>query len=312
MKRCFLVGCGRSGTTFVTASLGRHPAVFVMPETIFFRHVVGMVRLRGPSPKKGWLGMRAVNTVRAALLRCGYGRLPPRAATARLRRIGEHLGITSLTTCTLPRTRNLQHVARHFVSLIDGAAQNCSCQAWIEQSPIHLRYLDCIEQYIPEVRIIHVVRDGRAVVASLWDAAQKYDGWRRMFPTVDFCIETWNANTACSKTYLQKPNHFYINYHRFAANVHLGVQATARFLGVDPAASLVANRDVARVALPEQEWLRNVGGEARDGGLKKFRSLFSEAEQHRIESALTDAGSADWCPYESTLNLTQHPKRKAG
>jgi hypothetical protein len=133
-----------------------------------------------------------------------------------------------------------------------------------------------------------------------------------MFPTVDFCIETWNANTACSKTYLQRPNHFHINYHWFAADVHHGVHATAGFLGVDPAASLVANRDGARVALPEHEWLRKVGGEARDDGLNKFRSLFSEAEQYRIEDALIDGGSADWCPYESTLNLTQRPKQKAG
>jgi hypothetical protein len=280
----------------VTASLGMHSQIFVMPETIFFRHVVRMLSLTGASSRKISWRMRVSDILSAILLRLGRCRIPPQAATDRLQSIGKHLDLPSLATCQLPRTRNLQELVNYFVSLVDDAARSRACQVWVEQSPVHVRYLGCIQQYVPDARVLHVVRDGRAVVASLWDAAHKYDRWRAMFPTIDTCIETWNTDIAISRLHVGKTNHFHINYHRFAADVGAGVRAAAGFLGVDASAELADQRDASRVALPDQLWLQGIQQTARDEGLNKFHSLFSAIEQLRITHALTNGGDIGWCP----------------
>jgi hypothetical protein len=43
MPQFFIVGCGRSGTTLLKSILSAHPALYVMPETFFFRSILPRV-----------------------------------------------------------------------------------------------------------------------------------------------------------------------------------------------------------------------------------------------------------------------------
>jgi len=52
MRRTFVVGCPRSGTTLVQAMIARHPDVFSLHETFFFESLLGDAELRWAIAKR--------------------------------------------------------------------------------------------------------------------------------------------------------------------------------------------------------------------------------------------------------------------
>jgi hypothetical protein len=62
-------------------------------------------------------------------------------------------------------------------------AQKQGAQRWAESTPLHLLYLPLIKRLIPNALVIHIIRDGRDVTASLHRI-----GWIRPLP--------WDRNRA--------------------------------------------------------------------------------------------------------------------
>jgi hypothetical protein len=60
--------------------------------------------------------------------------------------------------------------------VMDAIARKQGVRRWAESTPLHLLYLPLIKRLIPEALIIHIIRDGRDVTASL-----KRIGWIRPF-----------------------------------------------------------------------------------------------------------------------------------
>ena len=67
-----------------------------------------------------------------------------------------------------------------------------SATTLVEKTPDHALHLEAIAEVVPEARIIHLVRDSRAVAASLLAAHR--DGWGREWSTGDPAVaaEVWN------------------------------------------------------------------------------------------------------------------------
>jgi hypothetical protein len=143
----FLVGCPRSGTTLLTAILHAHPRIAMPPETRFL-----------------------LPTYRS---RVEFGDLNERANRRRLavRMTGKGTGFRDLG---LDRPKVIKRIVAAPPTIGTAAgtiwrefAHSRGKVRWGEKRPAYWRDMDLILRLFPDAQVIHLVRDGRACVASL-------------------------------------------------------------------------------------------------------------------------------------------------
>lgn len=155
MHRIFVVGCSRSGTTIVQRILANHPTVLSFPETGFYRQLCGN-RIWTQVAKLGWVRQSRF-----------------RRARDRTLRVLTHLSLPDPPGPTSPLART-SAASSWLIANLDAAATRQGCCAWVEKTPIHHRSGAVIARTIPDSRILHVLRDGREVTASMRDRAIKF------------------------------------------------------------------------------------------------------------------------------------------
>lgn len=161
MAPIFIVGVPRSGTTLLAAMLNAHPRIAISPETFFFE----------------W----ALRRTRSELSRDadfdGFWRDYTRSRPfADLRLDAEELR-RRFRACTSHAFADL------FAVILESYAGSVNKPRCGEKTPRHYLYVDTILEWFPRARVAFVVRDPRAVAASLllvpWasDDAEEH-GWR--------------------------------------------------------------------------------------------------------------------------------------
>ncbi len=144
----FLVGASRSGTTWLQQMLGAHPNIVTAQETdLFSGYIESMRRLwsnQTRETKEEWLKIR-------------YKGLP-----AVLTEDEFQVVISNVISEVYGKIRDLKPLA---TTLLD-------------KDPPHSLHIDVISRYLPEPRFIHIIRDGRDVVASLVAASK---GWGHLW-----------------------------------------------------------------------------------------------------------------------------------
>ena len=163
LRKFFVVGTGRSGTTLLQAMLMSSPGVYIPPETQY----MGMI----------WR------------YRARYGDLQHdenwRLAITRIERMTEHREMN----LDLDRfAEALENCERSHASLfgvwLDEIAMSEGVTCIGEKSPVHAQYVTELLSMFPEASIVHIVRDPRDVVTSqkeLWfrNALHVAVGWRQ-------------------------------------------------------------------------------------------------------------------------------------
>jgi Sulfotransferase family len=156
----FLVGCLRSGTTLLQRIVDAHPQIAVIHETQWV-----------PRWYERRVGLTAAGEVTPGLVdelfehdRFGRLDLEP-AAVAGLLRDGEPL-----------------HYRRFVAELFDLHGRAKGKRLVGEKSPGYVRHIPTLHELWPEARIVHLIRDGRAVCLSAraWRKADRILG---RFPT---------------------------------------------------------------------------------------------------------------------------------
>lgn len=264
MVRCFIVGCPRSGTTLLQAMLAANSKVVALPESHFFR--------------KSFMGRRAF------IFR---GLRASRALRDWLDRIG-------LSHCTdeLPRfSLARQPVVNAFMRIMDDLARKNGSTCWVEKTPGHIFAIDEIERNIPDARFIHMIRDGRAVVASLYDASRRYPEVWKQRSLQDF-IELWNRAVTSSVRYEDKPNHLIVRYEGLVSEPVKVLQAVCEFLSLEYEDSMLKSyREAAhKVMLQGQDWIKGAAEPLKARTLEKYYTLLSESERQYVEENLLSTG----------------------
>ena len=198
MRRTFVVGCPRSGTTVVQAMLARHPEVFTLPETAFFLRLLGGTAYR-------W-GDRDAKAPRERLAR--------RLGLARRYGRREFLDLQRSLLGTLPPHSHApwreDTCATRFFEILDNLTERASRSMWIEKTPAHLLYLDDIEHYLPDARFVHVIRPGIDVMASLLDANMRYDASNAFGGDLARWVGRWNRAAEIHRAHIGSPHHHFV------------------------------------------------------------------------------------------------------
>jgi hypothetical protein len=280
-NRVFLVGIVRSGTTLLQSLLAAHSQITSFPETMFFRFLAGepLAWWRGKPPATVW-----------QKLRCAWSRLRERVglgnqrAGERVRALLAEVNRPELQVM-FPGGRSMRRLSAAFVEILDRLTLDHGKTIWVEKSPEHIAYVDLIERYVQPVRFIHLVRNGADVVASIYDAAQKYPDthWKKNWGTVDQCIAQWNEAVRLTRLHMHKPNHHPVTYERLVEDTPGVLAEVCDFLGVPFEQGMLEGYKSAaeRIVRNKSGWQAGVFKPIQNTNSTKFFQLFDE-QQRRI------------------------------
>lgn len=163
-------GCGSSGTTLLAHLLGRHPAIVAAPEFDFFNHpeALSLEALRASADQL--FGRRRLSD--------GYklvvGFLTPAETVGIDRAIFDRWLAESATLGDL-----YDRIAEHMC-----APRGAEC--FVEKTPTNVYNFEALSKLLPELPLIHQIRDGRDVAGSLVRRGKTlfYAGSRWLYDTL--------------------------------------------------------------------------------------------------------------------------------
>jgi len=260
MKRVFLVGSPRSGTTLLQSILTAQAGLFTLKETHFFRNL------------HRWRPLRALDRVA----------LDPARVAAAFAFIRENNRLEGRHD--VGRERTLAAACRSFTHLLDTEAALHGRHGWLEKTPEHIFFEGEIRRHIEGARFIHILRDGPDVVASLYDAAQKYpDAWGWL-GNLDAMIRLYNRYVRFTRAAMGRSDSFVIRYDDLIERDQAALDGMARFLDL-PAGTF--DLDAARaydpaLVRPDEAWkIRRERGVIDTRG-SKFKTLFDKPRQEHV------------------------------
>ncbi len=283
----FIVGCPRSGTTLLQALLASHPDVHSLPETHFLQTLLqceDQRRLRRATSAQWW---RSVHAWRRGLL-AAAGWAGPR----RVRRSWAGMPELARSAPQGPARAScrLGRQMRAFELAWQAQCRQAGKHIWVEKTPDHLFYLRHLRRHLPHARVIHVLRDGEEVVASLYRAGVEHAPWRG-FRDVDRAVDRWNRAVAESLRWRGRPGHVLVRYESLLADPATVLARLCRFVGCRYLDGMLAGPAPVLQGLirGDEPWKQGRGTGLRDR--RKFAQVFDPAVQARIRTGLREL---DW------------------
>lgn len=145
MRAVFIGACARSGTTFLGSLLGAHPLCLTTPESAFKIHTLIASHARNISMT------RAFKEARSQVSQGNWSL---------------HLRKDSL----FPTVEESLSVARAAYLIVEAYGRQAgapSPEIWVDHTPANILYVERLRRHFPGCKFIHLIRDGRAVAASL-------------------------------------------------------------------------------------------------------------------------------------------------
>ena len=146
-----IVGVPRSGTSLLTAVLNRHAKVYISPESHFFFRIWGNRRILGNLSKPS-----------------NFDKLKPYFQS--LKYIGSGWANTDIDISRLKEKfyqEEKQDYESLFITFLKILSEQKNKEMFGEKTPLHLYFLPQMVKSFKDIKIIHVIRDGRGTVSSL-------------------------------------------------------------------------------------------------------------------------------------------------
>jgi hypothetical protein len=289
IEHVLIVGCPRSGTTLLQSIVAAHPTVFSSPETHFFTDSIGqrVERLFG-MPARSWRERQSRLT-----RRCRVALRVTNARWCRRRLVNFVTGAGhSELVAKIPKFPLFLGPAAHlYVSLGDQMARGQGKRIWLEKTPGHLHYLSTIDRYMPDAKVICVVRSAPDNIASLFDVAHKYPNrWLPQYRTIDGCIDRWLMSARAVESEAGQKNRLFVEYEDLAARPEIVAARVCRFIGVAYSGDMVEHRNdvFGRIVREREPHKQNVRATIESKNGTKFSELFTPEQQTYILSRLGD------------------------
>jgi hypothetical protein len=197
-RTLFVVGCPRSGTTWVQLLLARHPQVATAPETQIFAFYLDHFR-------RQWRWEHE-----------GPGRKHQgQAGLSRLLSEDEFIEL-----CALTAGRVLDKIA----------GRTPGAKVVVEKSPRHALEADFIQRVFPDAYFLHVVRDPRDTAASLLAAGRSWAPWAPRNAIA--AARLWTSCVAGARRVSGTDRYLEVGYEALRSNAAGQLQAITRWLGI--------------------------------------------------------------------------------
>jgi hypothetical protein len=280
-RKIFVVGCPRSGTTWIRRLVAEHPAVVTGPESHAYPQILGPFVDLGLHGRAGW---------RRVLDRWWRGRRRDLEAGLHMWASFPALArwvTAAMATPDLPDDARAERVVEALFDAWFVAHGGTDRHVLLEKTPQHVFWVDRILARWPDARVIEVLRDGRDVCVSLEmrGATQRWAPRERRRQ-----IDTWVAAVSRGLAFRQDPG--------LAGRIHL-----LRFEAVkaDPVAEatrlldfvgLPATRDEATRMLDavsiERHARKGAGRHVRSGAVGDWRRHFAPEDEALFEALAGD------------------------
>ncbi len=269
IQRVFIVGCPRSGTTLLQSLLAANSQIASFPESKFFYNLISL-----PENKSRRYTLGLVTPKLRPMLDSFFDEIQRPEMKKQLPK----LPLISLYT-------------QRFLTILDTITQEQGKKIWLEKTPEHLHYIKYIEKFVPQSKIIHIVRNGDDVVASLYEVIQNYPetwGWF-INKGLDGCIQRWIDDIEITRNHLHKPNHMLVRYEELVENTESILVKICDFLNVEYQAKMLENYKIsAKILIRSREkWKSKVSEDIQKSNSDKFRQIFDKKQQNYIQSKLS-------------------------
>ena len=294
----FILGCARSGTTWLQLLLFQHPLVASSQETTLFSHYLGHLAKSWKQEEDEESDRRLSRSAEAPARMIS----PPRAA-----------GLSQ----TLSRDE-FEALMRDFGLAVFRkiAASKAGASVLVEKTPAHAFHRDLIVRLFPDARFIHIVRDPRSVVVSLREAS-RITGFEWARTGVVSSAKYWRKSVqACRQFSEATENYREVRYEHLHSDGPAQLQQLFSWVGVDAdrefcerafAACDIANlRNASAVAAP---WsLKDEPANFyRRGAADGWRDELSKGEIKAVEHVAGDL--MDSFGYERSAPVSRKPFR---
>lgn len=272
MKRIFIVGTARSGTTLVQSLLSSHPDVFSLPETHFFAYSI---------PKNKYL------------------RLFHRPSEKQIDKIGKLMKSMEMDLDFSPNEsdrRNLNQWTNYFLNFMDEKTRDKQCEAWIEKTPMHLHYIDLIQKNCPDCYFIHTLREPKANISALYSVSKEHPTAFKQ-ASLEKAIKRYRTELKISEGYFGQKNHLHLHYEDVVLKPEETIAQALNFLGLE-ADNLIETyqKEAANISLANEDWKSNNQKELK---LKdKVKERLNDAEYKRLKQSLKSLKSPLLATYE--------------
>lgn len=258
----FLVGCPRSGTTLLQQMLDAHPDVAIAPETFFIRNFWLQQEKYGDLAEDHHYHQLVEDIV--SLPEFQEMALDPEVYRAAAWQ-------SSRSYPVLLRLLLEQFAHKRGVTIVG------------EKTPNHLLYISILQQFFPNARFVHIVRDPRAVVAS-WQTVPWTTG------TLAGDAAVWRRYMSTAREYpaALKPSLHSLHYEALIENPETTLKALCQFLQIqfEPAMLAFHLRPTHTVNAKREPWKINAKKQLCPTSLKRWQSTLSDSMIAEIEAVV--------------------------
>jgi peptidoglycan/xylan/chitin deacetylase (PgdA/CDA1 family) len=247
MKRIFLVGPPRSGTTILQSLLAAHPEVISFPESKFFHYLL-YDQFAGKLPGRMEAFFR--DEIKRPELLQGFD-----------------------------DSQTVEAKASWFVKVLDGLAVEQNKSIWLEKTPEHIYFIEDIERFLPEAKFIHILRNGMDTIASMYEATKNFNelwgaGW-----DLNHCIGRWEHAMLTSHKYVNKSNHILVKYEDLLDNKSKFLSKICNFLDIEYDGQMLINyqEKAANLSL-NLPWHKGIERDIKSSNVHKYQSIFKKNE----------------------------------
>ncbi|MDB9509909.1 sulfotransferase [Kamptonema animale CS-326] len=250
MKRIFLVGASRSGTTILQSLLAAHPSIISFPETKFFQYLL--------SPYENAISLEE-----------GLKKFF-------IDKINEPRFLSYFNT-----NQSELEKANTLIAVLDTLAIEQNKSIWLEKTPQHIYYIDYLEKLLPDALFIHILRNGMDVIASMYEATRKDSGpdaWSSEW-SIDFCRQRWQEAISISYKNAKKNNHILVKYEDFVENPRLTLSNICEFAQIEFDDLMLSRyKETSQKLSLGEPWHKGIERNIERSNSHKYYSAFKEKE----------------------------------
>lgn len=256
----FIVGCARSGTTLLQLMLHAHPRIAIPPETRFLVELYDR-RLEFGDPRDP-----ATRAAIADEIVSGhrFSRLGIEPETVRQRIVASPPTLGSM-----------------FAVVFEVFAARFGATRWGDKRPNYIRRLPVLLKLFPDAQIIHIVRDGRACVASL----KRMPWWQHGVPAA---AEKWvdamqKADDA--RRGLRADQYHELRYEDLIADPERVLRHLCAFIDEDFEGSMLSPQEVADIIPDRRRWHRMTHQPITDRAVQRWEDDLTSGEVQLVEAS---------------------------